>query len=625
MKLRVVLAALMALVVAAPMNAAQKKKSKKSHKSSYVQKGKSSKSSGMTDEEIRRYNIRRFDIHNVYVWGGAGYSGLVNKGTSWTDGLNYTGDASSKFVGGGGGLIGVGYEYNYKRFILSVGPEFKIFSSMDKLSVDNPYQVNLANSYNQTKLYSLRDMQETQVVGQITLPVLFGMQLDKWYWKAGFKLGYSILGNYKQKGSVGTALHDPAAYEDWTKSMPNHYKMGAFDLKENGKNPFGLDIALSAEIGLRLDQLLGADWQARNEERDRPMRMRIALFADYGVLNMGVAQADKPFVSNYDANELHTTSWQGSEWGSNKLNSLLVGVKFTWMLQMNKVKEEKIQNGYLSVFTFDSKTDKPLSGTAVQIASTNGGRPTKKSTNAKAIFAKRYPEGDFLISAQKQGYLSVTNQPFHHIQGTDTARIAMRPVPVYRCVVKDAKSGQFIASTVTFTDIATSKVANTGKTDATKGTYSVTLPLDANYTIRVEAEDHFAFTANVADIYGTDTFSIEPIIKKRVIILQNLFFATNETTILPESEKGLQDLYDLLNENPEIRIRITGHTDNIGSDEANQKLSEGRANSVRQAMIDRGIDGARIEAEGKGESEPIATNDTEEGRQQNRRVEFIIL
>lgn len=190
MKLRVVLAALMALVVAAPMNAAQKKKSKKSHKSSYVQKGKSSKSSGMTDEEIRRYNIRRFDIHNIYVWGGAGYSGLVNKGTSWTDGLNYTGDASSKFVGGGGGLIGVGYEYNYKRFILSVGPEFKIFSSMDKLSVDNPYQVNLANSYNQTKFYSLRDMQETQVVGQITLPVMLGMQLDKWYWKARTPSGW---------------------------------------------------------------------------------------------------------------------------------------------------------------------------------------------------------------------------------------------------------------------------------------------------------------------------------------------------------------------------------------------------------------------------------------------------
>ena len=88
---------------------------------------------------------------------------------------------------------------------------------------------------------------------------------------------------------------------------------------------------------------------------------------------------------------------------------------------------------------------------------------------------------------------------------------------------------------------------------------------------------------------------------------------------------AMQDLYDLMNENPEIRIRITGHTDNVGSDEANQKLSEGRANSVRDDLIRRGIAPERIEAEGKGESQPITTNDTEEGRAQNRRVEFVIL
>jgi outer membrane protein OmpA-like peptidoglycan-associated protein len=118
---------------------------------------------------------------------------------------------------------------------------------------------------------------------------------------------------------------------------------------------------------------------------------------------------------------------------------------------------------------------------------------------------------------------------------------------------------------------------------------------------------------------------LEPIVKKRAIILHNLFFATNQTTILPESESALQDLYTMLKENPEIRIRITGHTDNVGSDKANQKLSEGRAKSVRADLINRGINGDRIEAEGKGESQPIDTNDTEEGRQNNRRVEFMIL
>ena len=81
----------------------------------------------------------------------------------------------------------------------------------------------------------------------------------------------------------------------------------------------------------------------------------------------------------------------------------------------------------------------------------------------------------------------------------------------------------------------------------------------------------------------------------------------------------------MLLENPAIRIRIVGHTDDVGSDRDNQILSEGRANSVRQAMIDRGIDATRIEFEGHGEKEPVATNKTEEGRAKNRRVEFMVL
>ena len=80
-----------------------------------------------------------------------------------------------------------------------------------------------------------------------------------------------------------------------------------------------------------------------------------------------------------------------------------------------------------------------------------------------------------------------------------------------------------------------------------------------------------------------------------------------------------------LERNPEVRIRIIGHTDNIGKDAANQKLSEGRAKAVRDDLIERGVAPERIQSEGRGESQPIDTNDTEEGRQNNRRVEIEIL
>jgi outer membrane protein OmpA-like peptidoglycan-associated protein len=122
-----------------------------------------------------------------------------------------------------------------------------------------------------------------------------------------------------------------------------------------------------------------------------------------------------------------------------------------------------------------------------------------------------------------------------------------------------------------------------------------------------------------------DTIDLQPIEKKKAIVLHNLYFASFQTTILPESEAALQQLYEMLSENPDLRIRIIGHTDDVGSDRDNQILSEGRATSVRQAMIDRGIDGARIETEGKGEKEPVVPNTSDENRAKNRRVEFMIL
>lgn len=116
-----------------------------------------------------------------------------------------------------------------------------------------------------------------------------------------------------------------------------------------------------------------------------------------------------------------------------------------------------------------------------------------------------------------------------------------------------------------------------------------------------------------------------PVVKPRVWILNNLHFATAQATILPESESALQELYDYLYTNPSARIRIVGHTDNIGTERDNQILSEDRAASVKAAMVERGIETERIETEGRGESQPIDTNDTEEGRARNRRVEIIRL
>ena len=146
-----------------------------------------------------------------------------------------------------------------------------------------------------------------------------------------------------------------------------------------------------------------------------------------------------------------------------------------------------------------------------------------------------------------------------------------------------------------------------------------------NYIVQLSAIGYMPKTDTVSYTKDTVYVFMHHIKQGLKVIMRNMFFATNKTKILPMSEPELESLATFLTENPTVRIRIIGHTDAVGSDEANQILSEGRANAVRDELMVRGIDGVRVEAEGRGESEPIDTNDTEEGRQNNRRVEFEII
>ena len=125
------------------------------------------------------------NIHHVAFWGGGGYSGMMN---------NYE---HSKFTGGGGGLLGLGYEYRYDHFILDAGAEFRMFTSLDKVTFPSTYQVALmADGYNQTMNYTFGDpFRENHVVGQAMVPLMLGGRWDTWYFLIGAKAGYTVLGN----------------------------------------------------------------------------------------------------------------------------------------------------------------------------------------------------------------------------------------------------------------------------------------------------------------------------------------------------------------------------------------------------------------------------------------------
>lgn len=108
-----------------------------------------------------------------------------------------------------------------------------------------------------------------------------------------------------------------------------------------------------------------------------------------------------------------------------------------------------------------------------------------------------------------------------------------------------------------------------------------------------------------------------------VIVLENVLFETNKTVLLQESFENLNQLVKQLQANKSVQIEIRGHTDNIGEEAKNQILSEQRAKAVLDYLVSQGIEAKRLSYHGFGSTQPIASNDTNEGRTKNRRVEFL--
>jgi OOP family OmpA-OmpF porin len=109
---------------------------------------------------------------------------------------------------------------------------------------------------------------------------------------------------------------------------------------------------------------------------------------------------------------------------------------------------------------------------------------------------------------------------------------------------------------------------------------------------------------------------------KHMELSADTYFDFDKATLKPEGERKVEEIVRALKDNPKQRVVIEGHTDSIGSDAYNQRLSERRADSVGRYMVSRGIDPQRITTRGHGESKPIASNKTAEGRAQNRRVDI---
>ena len=165
---------------------------------------------------------------------------------------------------------------------------------------------------------------------------------------------------------------------------------------------------------------------------------------------------------------------------------------------------------------------------------------------------------------------------------------------------------------------------NTG----TDGKCSVTIPPSDAYTIYYKL---FADTVKYKEIEvpGEDhrvtytlTLKYDP---PKVYTLKNVFFETGLSALRKDSYPALNELVDALKSKTSLCIEIAGHTDNVGTPESNQQLSSDRANAVRDYLLKHGIKPKRVTSKGYGETQPVASNETPEGRQQNRRTEVRII
>ena len=163
------------------------------------------------------------------------------------------------------------------------------------------------------------------------------------------------------------------------------------------------------------------------------------------------------------------------------------------------------------------------------------------------------------------------------------------------------------------------------------GEYMIVLPVGEAYGYVAEKENYLPTSENLdltdAEIYQEIHHDIilNPIKRGAQTILKNIFFDFDKATLRQESVGELTRVKELLDENPNLIVEIAGHTDSVGTEAYNNKLSTERAQAVADWLISNGVGSARLKVMGYGESQPIADNATEEGMQKNRRVVFEVI
>src|SRR5690606_38497047 len=140
----------------------------------------------------------------------------------------------------------------------------------------------------------------------------------------------------------------------------------------------------------------------------------------------------------------------------------------------------------------------------------------------------------------------------------------------------------------------------------------------ARLEAQLAADQAMALSAELENVKAEQTD------RGTLLTLQDILFEFGKSELKDGAERTMQKLAEFINKNPKVNLVIEGFTDSVGSETFNLKLSEERANAVRDAMLENGVEAGRMSTKGMGEQFPVASNDTDAGRSKNRRVEILL-
>lgn len=220
----------------------------------------------------------------------------------------------------------------------------------------------------------------------------------------------------------------------------------------------------------------------------------------------------------------------------------------------------------------------------------------------------------------KTGFLSI---PAVH---TLDATFALRGV-----VMDTIGEHEPVGARLIFTDPSTGRMETSVLSDSITGQYNASLPEPKVYGVEIIAPGYLYFLdildlslENSDQIVARD-FYLQQVEVGIKVVLDQIYFQTGKAVLMPESNDELDQVFRFLENNPGMKLEISGHTDNTGSLRINQRLSRERAKAVVDYLVKRGISPEMLISQGFADSQPVASNDTADGRQQNRRVEFKVI